>query len=142
MFDLVGPLEVLLPLLGAAAALGAVGLGTRQGIRALSVDGRTARARRQQLVRLRQLTGLRIAEDTGALHGRMNGWMFEVHRAPSSSSGLDAGDDPHGSTAGCAGLIGYVPVPDRFAAACDRANRHSFRLVDVDPKHPSRSDQT
>lgn len=94
MFDLVGPPEVLLPFLGAAAALGAVGLGTRQGLRALSVDGRTARVRRQQLVRLRRLTGLRIAEDNRSLHGRVGGWMVEIHRAASSRSGLDAGAEP------------------------------------------------
>ena len=94
MFDLVGPLEVLLPFLGAAAALGAVGLGTRQAVRALSVDGRAARVRRQQLAQLRQLTGLRIAEDTGSLHGRMGGWMIEIHHVASSRSGLDAGAEP------------------------------------------------
>lgn len=87
MFDLVGPLEALLPFLGAAAALGVVGLGTRQGIRALSVDGRAARARRQQLARLRRLTGLRVAEDHRSLHGRVGGWMVEIHPAASPTSG-------------------------------------------------------
>jgi hypothetical protein len=37
-----------------------------------------------------------------------------------------------GPPQGRAGFIGYIPVPDRFAAAFDRANRLSCRFVDVD----------
>jgi len=49
---------------------------------------------------------------------------------------FDAGDDLDGAAAALAGLIGHVPVPDRFAAVYDRANRLSCRFVDVDVEDP------
>jgi hypothetical protein len=48
---------------------------------------------------------------------------------------LDAGDDAQLAAAVPAGVIGHIPVPDRFAAAFGRANRQSCRLVDVDGEH-------
>ena len=41
-----------------------------------------------------------------------------------------------GPPQGRAGFIGYILVPDRFAAVFDRANRLSCRVVDVDAKDP------
>ena len=43
--------------------------------------------------------------------------------------------DPHRAATVLAGVIGHIPVPDRFAAICDCANRLSCRFVDVDPEH-------
>ena len=37
-------------------------------------------------------------------------------------------------------FIGYLHVPDRFAAACSCANRLSCRFVDVDPDQIAGSD--
>ncbi len=48
---------------------------------------------------------------------------------------LDAGNDLHRSAALFTGFIGHIPVPDRFAAVCDCANRLSCRFVDVDPEY-------
>ena len=42
--------------------------------------------------------------------------------------------DPHRAATVLAGFIGHIPVPARFAAVCDCANRLSCRFVDVDPE--------
>ena len=47
---------------------------------------------------------------------------------------LDARNHPQRAAAAPAGFIGHIPVADRFAAACSRANRPSRRLVDIDGK--------
>lgn len=47
--------------------------------------------------------------------------------------------DPHCRITGRPGFIGQSPVPDRFAAACDCANRLFCRFDDVDAEDPLRA---
>jgi hypothetical protein len=54
---------------------------------------------------------------------------------PPASMQSNAGDDPHSTATVLAGFVGHIPVPDRFAAVGDGANRLSYRFVDIDPKH-------
>jgi len=80
VFESVGQWDLLLPVLGAAVAAGAVWAGTRQLTRVFSIEARAERQARARLRLVARQAGLRVDEEHLRLHGRVAGWAVTVTR--------------------------------------------------------------